>query len=173
MEKMICALHLACKEGDAAKADSLINQGSLHNKNNIVNARDSEGRSALHFACEYGQAHIVHMLFEAGTDPTYRSKNGKTSLDLVFNRSKFDQGRGKIVRLFNKYFPELIIEKFLEPRKNKSPESSVKQNRQQTWGLLPSSCSMKGCRFELAHKAKIDTANKLFPDCNCPRLYLT
>ncbi|XP_058154820.1 ankyrin repeat domain-containing protein 22 [Dasypus novemcinctus] len=55
-----------------------------------VNATDSYGCTALHYACKMKNQAIIPLLLEAHADPTIKNKNGESSLDIA-QRLKFSQ----------------------------------------------------------------------------------
>ena len=48
-----------------------------------IDARMSEGATALHEAAQNGDAVSVRILLDAGADPSLKMPNGKTALDLA------------------------------------------------------------------------------------------
>ncbi|XP_075698772.1 ankyrin repeat domain-containing protein 22 [Rhinoderma darwinii] len=62
-----------------------------------VNATDSEGNTALHYACKMKSQSIVPILLDAKADPTIKNKDGETSIDIA-ERLKFK----KILHLMKK-----------------------------------------------------------------------
>ncbi|XP_071986964.1 ankyrin repeat domain-containing protein 22 isoform X1 [Engystomops pustulosus] len=62
-----------------------------------VNARDSEGNTALHYACKMRSQSIVPILLEKGADPWIKNKDGETSVAIA-ERLKFN----KILHLMKK-----------------------------------------------------------------------
>ena len=52
----------------------------LQNKLVDVNARDTFGRTALHYACSAGQLELVKVLIENGADVNQKNNGGETPL---------------------------------------------------------------------------------------------
>lgn len=48
-----------------------------------VNATDSEGNTALHYACRMKSQNIIPLLLEANADPSLKNKDGETSIDIA------------------------------------------------------------------------------------------
>ncbi len=48
-----------------------------------LNARQKDGKTALHYAAQYGPAEALRLLLAAGADATLRDANGQTPLDLA------------------------------------------------------------------------------------------
>ncbi len=67
-------LHEAAKEGDLAKAKSLIAEGS------DVNMVDENGITPLHFAADRGHIDVVELLISKGADVNAENKTGFTPL---------------------------------------------------------------------------------------------
>ncbi|XP_054723936.1 serine/threonine-protein phosphatase 6 regulatory ankyrin repeat subunit A-like, partial [Uloborus diversus] len=51
----------------------------------LVDARDKYGMTALHHAAKYGFTEIVELLLAAGTDPLLQTKEGKTALHVAID----------------------------------------------------------------------------------------
>lgn len=68
-------VHAAASEGDAAKLRKLLTEDS-----STKDAKDSEGRTALHFACGYGELDCVKVLLEFEADIDALDENKNTAL---------------------------------------------------------------------------------------------
>lgn len=70
-------LFQAARRGDPQAIEKMIQAGVS------VNARDAQGRTALHYAAEGGHLETVEMLIKMGADPNWRDKRGQTPLHLA------------------------------------------------------------------------------------------
>ncbi|CAG9463685.1 unnamed protein product [Pedinophyceae sp. YPF-701] len=68
-------LHAAASDGDAEALEKLLKEKDVD-----VNKRDEEGRTALHFACGYGEKKCAELLLEAGADVECQDDNKNTPL---------------------------------------------------------------------------------------------
>lgn len=55
-----------------------------------VHARDYNGDTALHDACRFGHAEVVHELLRAGSDPSAVNAKGLNCVDLALKQDKYD-----------------------------------------------------------------------------------
>jgi len=72
----------ACINGQTTSAERYIKLDK-----NVVNAKDQDGNSALHFAARGGFDALVSVLVEAGAPKDSKNKDGSTPLDLAFTKS--------------------------------------------------------------------------------------
>ncbi|HMB74377.1 MAG TPA: ankyrin repeat domain-containing protein, partial [Gammaproteobacteria bacterium] len=70
----------AAMQRNASALRSLIREGA------DVNAAQSDGATALHWAAYHGDADLAELLLEAGADPSTANRNGSTPLWLAANR---------------------------------------------------------------------------------------
>jgi len=75
----VCPLMIAAAESNVELVSTLLGEGAA------VNKRDSEGRTALHFAMFGDNPEVVRILLRAGADPNLRNASGFTPL------SSFDE----------------------------------------------------------------------------------
>lgn len=68
-------MHAAASEGDAAKLRELLTADG-----ESKDVKDSEGRTALHFACGYGELDCVKVLLEFEADINALDENKNTAL---------------------------------------------------------------------------------------------
>jgi ankyrin repeat protein/class 3 adenylate cyclase len=88
------SFHLAAKNGDIVSIEEMLDKGSDINE---VDA--SKGWTALHYAVNYGQKHLVEYLIIRGADVNKKDFLGKNNpIDVLSNTN-----RGDIVKLLNKY----------------------------------------------------------------------
>lgn len=71
------ALHEATTSGDVAEVKRLLTEKGLKTD---VNEKDGEGRTALHFACGYGEGEIASFLLEKGADVNAVDESNNTAL---------------------------------------------------------------------------------------------
>ncbi len=81
-------LHRAARDGDGARVQSLVARGTN------INAKDSGGRTALHWATSRGRTEIATQLVAAGADVNARTPSGDTAC-----RQRFRLGRLEIAQL--------------------------------------------------------------------------
>ncbi len=72
--RTVTPLHEAVRDGLTEDAESLIANGAS------VNARDEEGRTALHYCAGNGDVALLNLLLSGGADPNLPDDNGKTPL---------------------------------------------------------------------------------------------
>ena len=82
--KRMSDLHMAVKDGDHAKVIHVIKQDKR-----LVNAKDDEGRSPLHFAALHGDEKSAELLLHAGADIEARNSRKRTP---IFGAIKFGHG---------------------------------------------------------------------------------
>ena len=63
-----------------------------------VNARDSDGFTALHYAACVGDDRIAVYLLDKGADHTIRSVSGRTALDLAGSKGYLEVARAIVQR---------------------------------------------------------------------------
>ena len=68
------AIHEAAKDGDIVRLKELFSAG------NVINDKDSEGNTALHYASQTDNQKLVAFLLEGGAQPCSTNKVGKTSI---------------------------------------------------------------------------------------------
>lgn len=87
-------LHTAAKTGNVAILRVLVQHPGF--KPHEINARDRDGRSALHLAAAKGHLSAIVVLKRAGADSSARTQSAMTPFDvaqdkvLLFTDSKFD-----------------------------------------------------------------------------------
>lgn len=67
--------HIMASEGNLAGVERLLEEGTP------VDSRDSEGCSALHWACDRGSLEMVELLLMRGADPKVKDNDGQTPLE--------------------------------------------------------------------------------------------
>ena len=88
------SFHLAAKNGDIVSIEEMLDKGFDINE---VDA--GKGWTALHYAVNYGQKHLVEYLIVRGADVNKKDFLGKNNpIDVLSNTN-----RGDIVKLLNKY----------------------------------------------------------------------
>jgi ankyrin repeat protein len=55
-----------------------------------LNRQDRSGRTALYWAAEYGHLAVVKQLIDVGADPSIKSENGRTPIDIAIDRGRED-----------------------------------------------------------------------------------
>ena len=84
---------IAARERDLQGIQSCLNVGW------DVNAKDlSYGRTALHWAVDYGKVDAIAALIKAGADVNAKDKGGKTSLDVATEKKHTD-----VIQLLSKH----------------------------------------------------------------------
>ena len=88
------SFHLAAKNGDIVSIEEMLQKG-----HDIHEVDAGKGWTALHYAVNYGQKHLVEYLIVNGADPNKKDFLGKNNpIDVLSNVN-----RGEIVRILNKY----------------------------------------------------------------------
>ncbi len=88
------SFHLAAKNGDIVSIEEMLNKGCDINE---VDA--GKGWTALHYAVNYGQKHLVEYLIIRGADVNKKDFLGKNNpIDVLSNTN-----RGDVVKILNKY----------------------------------------------------------------------
>lgn len=78
------SLHEAVEQGNTARLKELV---AL--KDADLNARDEQGKTALHLATEQGKSDCADILLSAGADPAAVDKEGKPASETVLNPRKY------------------------------------------------------------------------------------
>jgi uncharacterized protein len=78
----VTALHWAINTGKYPLAEFLIEKGADVNAS-IATKPGAEGATPLHFAAGHGQSPLVKLLLAKGANPTAKTKDGKTPLDIA------------------------------------------------------------------------------------------
>ena len=65
--------------------------------NHLIDLKDNEGRTSLHFAVLYSQLTSVQILIELGADPNVKDNGGRTPLDMAK-----DEEREEMIKEFEK-----------------------------------------------------------------------
>ena len=88
------SFHLAAKNGDIVSIEEMIQKG--HNINEVD---PDKGWTALHYAVNYGQKHLVEFLIIKGADVNQKDFLGKNNpIDVISNIN-----RGEVINILNKY----------------------------------------------------------------------
>lgn len=74
---MLKALHQGCRENDLLLVSMLLGQ----KRNDLVNIKDQQGRTALHIAAFYDNQLLAELLFQHGADTCVVSDRGEMPLD--------------------------------------------------------------------------------------------
>ena len=88
------SFHLAAKNGDILSIEEMLNK-----KQDINEVDASKGWTALHYAVNYGQKHLVEYLIVRGADVNKKDFLGKNNpIDVLSNTN-----RGEVVRILKNY----------------------------------------------------------------------
>ena len=79
-------LHWAARRGDASRCAELLALLSPSE----VDARDADGHTALHWACDVGCVEVAQKLLELGSDPNAQNDDGSTALHMACARDFFE-----------------------------------------------------------------------------------
>lgn len=93
-------LHQAVKDINEAKVRILVNEGA------DVNARDKDGKTALHLAAPIGRYSLVEFLVEAGSDIHIKDNAHKTALVYAIEKNRI-----KVILYLSKKANELRLDK--------------------------------------------------------------
>ena len=75
VSRVVTPLHEAVRDGQADRAEDLLQQGSTD-----VNAQDEKGRTPLHYTATNGEAGMAEMLIAGGADVNIQDDEGNTPL---------------------------------------------------------------------------------------------
>lgn len=89
-------LHVAIASAAWGGSNAMAVVDFYRNEGVDINAKDSAGRTALHYAAMYGKLYLVQELLRRGADPTLTSKSGDTAL-----REAVTKGHEAVARLLN------------------------------------------------------------------------
>ena len=99
-------LSLACMEGWGKIVGSLLDYGAG------VNAKDPDGNTPLHYACDSGHPDVVRLLINRQADVHIVNHAGKLAIDLVLELLPHDPDKEEILEIFREHAPELYFAKF-------------------------------------------------------------
>uniref|UniRef100_A0ABD2WWG8 Uncharacterized protein n=1 Tax=Trichogramma kaykai TaxID=54128 RepID=A0ABD2WWG8_9HYME len=85
-EKQLTPLHIICYRSNGRLATTFFRINDEFNQTVQIDARDNEGRTALHAAIFNGNINLVHILLSRGASPNSADKNGFTPLHFVCQR---------------------------------------------------------------------------------------
>ena len=81
-EEHVTPLHIACREGCSDVVSHLLLHGH-HERDVVINAKDTQGNTALHFAVDSSVESVVQALLLNGADPIAPKYNEVTPLHVA------------------------------------------------------------------------------------------
>ena len=110
-------LILAAKINSSTVVQAILEHGEINHA--ILNLQDSEGMTALHYACLYGNKDMADLLINAGASHLIKNNDGKTPIDCVV------AGEARIAATLRSIF--------INPERDETAKSDFISDQRQQW----------------------------------------
>ncbi|XP_014222677.1 ankyrin-1-like [Trichogramma pretiosum] len=144
------ALHLICNASgdDEGLLKTLLAVNEVHNRNVLINAPDTGGRTALHFALFRNNKKLVKLLLKNGADPTMIDKEGWTTLHILCEKK--NDGDELLKTLFE----------LTDSQRQLAQINIVNRSGSAPLHLAAHNCNRKMCNFLLKNGANPNKTNE-------------